>query len=230
MQQNNHYKTRQIFPLSLPFPPVPKTMSYMDRIINHPKATASWSMIPQPRGRTPTATLPIRLDCAPKIPWASTTKYNIILPEMRRQTLKKPCSSTRHDHRSSTLTDAIQIPKKTLIPAATLLSLSLLMILTTQLQKGLSKAALREPKRPSSIQCHEERERERVSDRVTEASSPLWAREGGAGRWERPFAACGAWLLTQACVEDWGVSVRGSGARTKPIRGLYAAKWASPSG
>jgi hypothetical protein len=38
------------------------------------------------------------------------------------------------------------------------------MILTTQLQKGLSKAAPREPKGPSSIQCHEEREREK-SDR-----------------------------------------------------------------
>jgi hypothetical protein len=44
---------------------------------------------------------------------------------MRRQTLRKPRSSTRHDHRSSTLTDAIQIPKKTLIPAALSLSLSL---------------------------------------------------------------------------------------------------------
>jgi len=57
---------------------------------------------------------------------------------MRRQTLRKPRSSTRHDHRSSALTDAIQKPKKTLIPAAALLSLSfsLSMILTTQLQKG----------------------------------------------------------------------------------------------
>jgi hypothetical protein len=44
------------------------------------------------------------------------------------------------------------------------LSLSLSMILTTQLQKGLSKAAPWEPKGPSSIQCHEEREREK-SDR-----------------------------------------------------------------
>jgi hypothetical protein len=44
---------------------------------------------------------------------------------MRRQTLRKPRSSTHHDHRSSTLTDAIQKPKKTLIPAAALLSLSL---------------------------------------------------------------------------------------------------------
>jgi hypothetical protein len=44
---------------------------------------------------------------------------------MRRQTLKKPRSSTHHDHRSSTLTDAIQKPKKTLIPVAALLSLSL---------------------------------------------------------------------------------------------------------
>jgi hypothetical protein len=40
------------------------------------------------------------------------------------------------------------------------LSLSLSMIFTTQLQKGLSKAAPREPKGLSSIQCHEERERE----------------------------------------------------------------------
>jgi hypothetical protein len=90
---------------------------------------------------------------------------------MRRQTLKKPRSSTRHDHRSSKLNDAIQKPKKTLIHAAALLSLSLSMILTTQLQKGLSKAAPREPKRPSSIQCHEERERKRASDRASEASS-----------------------------------------------------------
>jgi hypothetical protein len=92
---------------------------------------------------------------------------------MRRQTLRKPRSSTCHDHRSSTLTDAIQKPKKTLIPAAALLSLSLSfsMILTTQLQKGLSKAAPREPKRSSSIQCHEERERERASHRASEASS-----------------------------------------------------------
>jgi hypothetical protein len=82
---------------------------------------------------------------------------------MRRQTLRKPRSSTCHDHRSSTFIDAIQKPKKTFIPVAARLSLSfslsLSMILTTQLQKGLSKAAPREPKRPSSIQCHEERER-----------------------------------------------------------------------
>jgi hypothetical protein len=39
--------------------------------------------------------------------------------------LKKPRSSTCHDHRSSTLTDAIQIPKKTFIPVVALLSLSL---------------------------------------------------------------------------------------------------------
>ncbi len=42
---------------------------------------------------------------------------------MRRQTLRKPRNSTRHDHRSSTLTDAIQKPKKTLIPVVVLLSL-----------------------------------------------------------------------------------------------------------
>jgi hypothetical protein len=65
---------------------------------------------------------------------------------MRRQTLRKPRSSTHHDHRSSTLTDAIQKPKKTLIPIVALLFLSLSMILTTQLQKGLSKVAPREPK------------------------------------------------------------------------------------
>jgi hypothetical protein len=56
---------------------------------------------------------------------------------MRGQTLRKPRSSTRHDHRSSALTDAIEKPKKTPIPAAALLSLS--MILTTQLQKGALK-------------------------------------------------------------------------------------------
>jgi hypothetical protein len=67
-----------------PLPPLPKTKSYTYQIIGHPKATASWSMIPQPRGGTPTAALPIRSDCTLKIPWASTTKYNIILPEMRR--------------------------------------------------------------------------------------------------------------------------------------------------
>jgi hypothetical protein len=32
------------------------------------------------------------------------------------------------------------------------------------------------------------------------------------------------------CVGEWGVSVRGSGAGPKPNRGLYAAKWAYPSG
>jgi hypothetical protein len=42
---------------------------------------------------------------------------------MRKQTLRKPHSSTRHDHRSSIVTDAIQKPKKTLIPAVALLSL-----------------------------------------------------------------------------------------------------------
>jgi hypothetical protein len=124
---------------------------------------------------SPSSSSLVRSGCTFKTPWASTTKYNIILPDMRRQTLRKPRSSTRHDHRSSTLTDAIQKPKKTLIPAAALLSLSLSlslsMILTTQLQKGLSKAAPREPKRPSSIQCHEERERERASHRASEASS-----------------------------------------------------------
>jgi hypothetical protein len=122
---------------------------------------------------------------------------------MRRQTLRKPCSSTRHDHRSSTLTNAIQIPKKTLIPYAAppaAAFLSLLMILTTQLQKGLSKAALREPKRSSSIQCHEERER--ASDRATEASSLCErAREGGARKQEARAAIC----CLRSLVTDTGV-------------------------
>jgi len=142
-------------------------------------------MIPQPRGRTTTATLPIRSECALKlILSASTTKYKIILPEMRRQTLRKPCSSTRHHHRSSTLTNAIQMRQKKKTPSyycspcCSSLSVSrfflfshfrMLMILITQLQKGLSKAALQEPKRPSSIQCHEERERERASERARQA-------------------------------------------------------------
>ncbi len=73
---------------------------------------------------SPSSSSLIRSGCTFKTPWASTTMYNIILPEMRRQTLRKPRSSTRHDHRSSTLTDVIQKPKKTLIPAPALLSLS----------------------------------------------------------------------------------------------------------
>jgi hypothetical protein len=63
---------------------------------------------------------------------------------MRRQTLRKPRNSTRHDHRSSTLTDAIQKPKKTLIPAAALLSLSLSlsMILDDTYYTDLDKTSL----------------------------------------------------------------------------------------
>jgi hypothetical protein len=51
-----------------PLPPLPKIESYTDQIISHPKAIASWSMIPQPRGRTLTSALPIRSDCTLKIP------------------------------------------------------------------------------------------------------------------------------------------------------------------
>jgi len=106
----------------------------------------------------------------------------------------------------------------------------MLMILNTQLQKGLSKAALREPKRQSSIQCHEERERASERGKLPLRASEREREEREGENQERPVAACGARLLSRACVRDWVVNVRGSGARTKPNKGRYAAKWASPSG
>jgi hypothetical protein len=122
-----------------------------------------------------------------KILSASTTKYNIILPEMRRQTLRKPRSSTRHHHRSSTLTNAIQMRQKTLLPtaapaapyAAALLFLSLSLALSffplfslsnvDDTYYTASRGALNDLRQSSAMKRERERERER--GRASEASS-----------------------------------------------------------
>jgi hypothetical protein len=123
---------------------------------------------------------------------------------MRRQTLRKPCSSTRHHHRSSTLTNAIQMRQKNTpsycccccccsLSLSLSLSLSrfflfsrsrMLMILNTQLQKGRHYGNQNDSRQSSAMK----RERGRASEASSLCERP---REGGARRREpRTASSC----------------------------------------